>query len=130
MKRLKAAALSLHCLLLTGCTTKPYQPSAWLTTVPAAQRTLADPLPRTPQNLSEGQQQYALYCSSCHADDGGGRRSKPSLRNSRVRAETDGELHWILLNGSKNHGMPAWRSLGDASLWQLVQYIRSMPPHP
>ena len=82
----------------------------------------------TAQALANARENYLLYCASCHNDDGAGRRGRPSLRNARVRGETDGEIHWILENGSKNHGMPAWRSLGETDLWQLVQYIRAMPP--
>ncbi len=98
--------------------------------MPAATRALANPLPSNTANIAGGSEAYELYCSSCHSADGLGRRNRPSLRTERVRGETDGEIYWILLNGSKGHGMPAWRSLGDTSLWQLVEYIRSMPPEP
>ncbi len=114
-------------LLLFGCS-KPYTPSAWRGAVPAASRAQPSPLPQSAANVAGGRQAFALYCSSCHGEDGAGRRGRPSLRNERVRGETDGEIHWILVNGSKGHGMPAWRSLGDTALWQLVEYIRTMPP--
>ncbi len=114
--------------MLTGCTAAPYVPSPWRAEVPPAARALADPLPPSHVNLQAGRDAYNLYCASCHAEDGAGRRGRPSLRTARVRGETDGELYWILENGSKGHGMPAWRSLGDTSLWQLVEYIRSLPP--
>ncbi len=131
MKRTLALPLLplLPLLALAACS-KPYVPSAWLATVPPAARDTLNPLPRSAANADSGRDAYALYCSSCHGDDGAGRRARPSLRNSRVRGETDGEIHWILVNGSKGHGMPAWRSLGDPALWQLVEYIRSMPPTP
>lgn len=89
-----------------------------------------NPLPQNHPNMEAGRDAYGLYCGSCHSSDGGGRRGRPSLRNARVRGETDGELYWILENGSKGHGMPAWRSLGDPALWQLIEYIRAMPPGP
>lgn len=124
-----ALAAAAVCLLAAfGCTGTPYQPSAWRAKVPAATRTLVNPLAPTGANLDAGRAQYGLYCATCHSEDGGGRRSKPSLRSTRVRGETDGEIYWILLNGSKGHGMPAWRSLGDTGLWQLVLTIRAMPP--
>lgn len=117
-------------LALAGCQAKPYVPSPWRAQVPPQTRALAAPLPSSPANLQAGRDAYGLYCASCHAGDGAGRRGRPSLRTARVRGETDGEIYWILLNGSKGHGMPAWRSLGDTSLWQLVLYIRSLPPEP
>ncbi len=125
--KLSQLAATLPLLLLAGCS-KPYKPSAWRAAVPAAARAQTNPLPQTAANIASGRETYQLYCSSCHAQDGAGRRNRPSLRNARVRGEADGEIHWILVNGSKNHGMPAWRSLGDPALWQLVEYIRAMPP--
>ncbi len=119
------AALAL--LPLAGCN-GTYHPSKWLQHVPVADHARREPLPPTAANLAAGRDTYALYCVSCHNDDGSGRRGRPSLRTARVRGESDGDLFWILHNGSRNHGMPAWRSLGDTELWQLVQYIRALPP--
>ncbi len=120
----------LLCLLIAGCKTNPYVPSPWRSLVPAEVRALPNPVPPMPANLRAGQQAYGQYCAGCHSADGAGRRNRPSLRTSRVRGEADGEIYWILENGSKGHGMPAWRSLGDRSLWQLVEAIRAMPPAP
>ncbi len=114
---------------LVGCSAA-YHPSNWLSLVPAESRTLQNPLPKAPQQVAEGAQTYKLYCTSCHGEDGGGRRGRPSLRSVRVRSETDGEIFWILVNGSTSHGMPAWHTLGDTALWQLVEYIRALPPSP
>ena len=126
MKRLQVFA-TFATLLLIGCNST-YKPSAWRSQVPATARAQLNPLPPADAHVQEGRKLYQLYCSSCHAEDGAGRRNRPSLRTERVRGETDGEIHWILVNGSKGHGMPAWRSLGDTALWQLVEYIHSMPP--
>ena len=125
-----ARSLIALLLLLPGCGRTSYVPSNWLAEVPAQTRALPNPLPSTPANLKAGGEAYGQYCAGCHAEDGAGRRGRPSLRTARVRGETDGEIYWILLNGSKGHGMPAWRLLGDASLWQLVESIRAMPPAP
>ncbi len=118
----------LFLLLFAGCSNGGYKPSAWRAQVPAATRALHNPLPRSEAEVAAGRDAYGLYCASCHNSDGGGRRNRPSLRTARVRGETDGEIYWILENGSKGHGMPAWRSLGDPALWQLIEFIRSMPP--
>ena len=115
-------------LVFAGCKQAAYVPSNWLGQVPAATRALGNPLPPTAAHVSAGRDAYGLYCVSCHGADGLGRGARPSLRTARVRGETDGEIDWILHNGSKGHGMPAWRSLGDTTLWQLIEYIRAMPP--
>jgi cytochrome c553 len=122
---LLACAL-LPCALLTGCRATP--PSNWSALVPPATQSLADPLPTTQANISLGSQTYQLYCNSCHGEHGEGHSGRPALNTARVQHETDGDIYWILHNGSKGHGMPAWRSLGDPDLWQLVQYIRTLPP--
>ena len=129
MKLQKLILLVVPCIAAAGCN-KPYVPSAWLTKVPPAAHTRVDPLPVTEMNLTGGSDTYQRYCTSCHGEDAAGSTGRPSLRNARVRGESDGDIHWILENGSKNHGMPAWRSLGDKNLWQLVQYIRSLPLRP
>ncbi len=128
-----AGARSLGSLLIaalaSGCQSN-YQPSAAPHPVPPPPRARPHPRPPRAKTSAAGRDAYGLYCASCHGSDAAGRRARPSLRNDRVRGETDGELYWILENGSKGHGMPAWRSLGDPALWQLVQYIRALPPAP
>lgn len=114
--------------LIAGCNST-YTPSHWREQVPAAQRAQHATLPGTPANVQAGQDAYTLYCARCHADDALGTHGRPGLRSARVHGETDGEIFWILRNGT-HHGMPDWRGLGDTTLWQLVQYIRSLPPYP
>lgn len=116
-------------LLLTGCS-GTYTPSHWLERVPAAAHAAANPLPAIDSNVAAGRDTYRLYCVSCHGEQGVGRRGRPALDTPRVQGETDGDLYWILENGSHGHGMPAWKSLGSTALWQLVEYIRSLPPAP
>ena len=38
----------------------------------------------------------------------------------------DGQLFWIIKNGSPGTGMMAFSGLPDEQVWQLVQYIRSL----
>ena len=125
---LLAPVLVLSCAL-AACGA-PYKPSAWLEQVPPATHALANPLTNKAAAVAGGRDTYALYCARCHSDDAAGRRNRPGLRTARIRGETDGDIFWILKNGSRNHGMPAWRSLGDTDLWQLVAYLRSLPPQP
>jgi mono/diheme cytochrome c family protein len=125
--KLRLLIVVVPALLLSGCNST-FTPSQWLEHVPPADHARRDPLPQNAVNLAAGRDTFALYCVSCHNEDGSGRRGRPSLRTARVRGESDGDIFWILHNGSRNHGMPAWRSLGDPALWQLVQSIRAMPP--
>ena len=115
--------------LLVGCHSS-YTPSHWLEQVPATDRAKHAPFPSSTANVQAGRDDYAQYCAKCHADDALGTQGRPGLRTVRVHDESDGEVYWILHNGSTDHGMPAWRGLGDTAIWQIVQYIRSLPPEP
>jgi mono/diheme cytochrome c family protein len=37
----------------------------------------------------------------------------------------DGQLFWIIRNGSKGTAMPAFKDLKDEQIWHLILYIRS-----
>jgi mono/diheme cytochrome c family protein len=41
---------------------------------------------------------------------------------------TEGDLHWLLVNGNPRRGMPSWSRLPDPQLWQLVTYLKSLAP--
>jgi hypothetical protein len=52
----------------------------------------------------------------------------PDMRLSATQALTDGELYWIIENGIRLTGMPAWGRGGpdDADTWKLVHFIRQL----
>ena len=57
----------------------------------------------------------------------------PRLSAPEVQEYTDGQLHSVIANGLWPSGMPAARGLlSDDEIWQIVQYIRHLPParHP
>jgi mono/diheme cytochrome c family protein len=39
---------------------------------------------------------------------------------------TEGDLHWLLVNGNMAHGMPSWSKLGDPQIWQVITYVKSL----
>jgi mono/diheme cytochrome c family protein len=39
---------------------------------------------------------------------------------------TEGDLHWLLVNGNMARGMPSWSKLGDPQIWQVISYLRSL----
>ena len=96
------------------------------------------PLPPSAENIRAGQRNFVAYCMVCHGLDGqntgvpfADKMSPPvPLLNSRaVQAYTDGQLHWIIKNGISPSGMPAARDIfHDEEIWQLVLYIRHLPP--
>lgn len=50
------------------------------------------------------------------------------LRGEEVREATPGTIFWILTNGVVRRGMPVWSKLPEAELWQIITFIRSLPP--
>jgi mono/diheme cytochrome c family protein len=95
------------------------------------------PFTSTPQNLREGRLHFADHCSVCHAYDGGGLTmfglglypKPPDLRRAETQKLTDGELFWIIENGIRFTGMPAFSGHGGAEedSWRLVLFIRHLP---
>ena len=43
-----------------------------------------------------------------------------------MRDLPDGQLFWIIKNGSPRTGMMAFQGLPDEEIWQLIHYIRSL----
>ncbi len=103
----------------------------WLHRVPDEDRARKNPFARNPQAIAAGHQLFLANCAKCHAADANGRPNRPSLRTERIRHATDGELAWMLLHGNPFKGMPQWSSLSDDQRWQVIAYLRTLPPgHP
>ena len=97
-----------------------------------------NPLTSTPAKVQNGKEAFAHYCVACHGLDGQNTGVPfadqmsppvPSLNSPAVQSYTDGQLHWILVNGISPTGMPASRGiLTDNELWSIVLFIRHLPP--
>jgi hypothetical protein len=52
----------------------------------------------------------------------------PDLRQQQTQKLSDGELFWIIENGVRFTGMPAFSSHGlEDESWKLVYFIRHLP---
>ncbi|MEK9630205.1 MAG: cytochrome c [Nitrospinota bacterium] len=99
-----------------------------------------NPLRKEPRHLKKGKvlaqiKAKPLACKQCHGMEGNGNgpmsiHLNPKPRNftcSRTMEKiSDGQLFWIIKNGSKGTSMPAYKHLSDKKIWQLVHYIRSL----
>lgn len=99
----------------------------WLAKVPEKDRVRVDPLAHDDTAIAGGAQLFAQHCTACHGELAEGVGRRPGLRTARVRDASDGELQWLLRNGSLAHGMPAWSNLPEVQRWQLVRYLHSLP---
>jgi mono/diheme cytochrome c family protein len=77
-------------------------------------------------------------CVACHGKKGDGRgqladQFDPPPRNfacaATIDGVPDGQLHWIIKNGSPGSAMPPFDYLTDEEIWQLVIYLRSLTDH-
>ncbi|MCU0910961.1 MAG: c-type cytochrome [Rhodobacteraceae bacterium] len=98
---------------------------------------LRAPAPAEVPDLSDpalvrlGERHYASACSPCHAAPGVERTAtmramvpQPPHLADAVEQWAPEELHWIIQNGIKMSGMPAWpaRHRGD-EVWAVVAYL-------
>ena len=106
-----------------------------------AVRSVKNPLPATTEMIEKGRALYhgKAFCLTCHGRDGKGlgRDVDPKLvqgplpRNFTDKAwqakRTDGELMWILKNGSPGTAMAPFIPLviTEEEAWQLILYVRS-----
>jgi mono/diheme cytochrome c family protein len=96
-------------------------------------------IPPRPQDsgasISSGGTLYGSECSLCHGSDGHaqtplGRWMYPraaDLTSEQVQSDSDQELFWIVQNGIRFTGMPAFGKVetGD-NIWNLVNYVRTL----
>ena len=105
-------------------------PGDWLKRVPQKERVRQNPLAQGDSAAAAGAQIFATHCASCHGTNAEGSGKHPSLRSTRVHDATDGELQWLLRNGSLGKGMPSWSGLPEVQRWQVIRYLRSLSTEP
>ena len=144
MRRSPIVAIVLIAGLLSSCRATP--PGKWeATAVTKLKHSLTvggkhdkNPLASTPADVQNGKEAFSHYCVACHGLDGQNTGVPfademsppiPSLNSPNVQSYTDGQLHWILVNGISPSGMPASKGiLTDDELWSIVLFIRHLPP--
>jgi mono/diheme cytochrome c family protein len=105
--------------------------------IPSNARQMHNPTEVSDLNLREARQHFADHCASCHANDGSGDTmygkglypKPPDLRKPETQNLSDGEIFWIIENGVRFTGMPAFGG-GHGSAedsWKLVLFIRHLP---
>ena len=124
---IRRLAASLFLALLSAATLFATADGAWLAKVPASDHQKTNPYQAQPDAIAAGRNIFEEHCSKCHGENAEGRKKRPSLRSQRVQQQaTEGDLHWLLVNGSMKKGMPSWAKLPDPQLWQLIAYLKSL----
>ncbi len=100
----------------------------------------ANPLPASAEHTQAGKKLFMetakpLACVNCHGQKGDGAGPigaalVPPPRNFTCAATMndipDGQLFWIVNNGSTGTGMMPFPELSDREVWQLIHYLRSL----
>jgi mono/diheme cytochrome c family protein len=104
--------------------------------VPRNARDARNPVAFTPAVWQASREHFADHCAVCHGNDGRGDTEigrnlypkAPDMRLADTQTLTDGELYWIIENGVRLTGMPAWGSgtADDEDSWKLVHFVRHL----
>jgi mono/diheme cytochrome c family protein len=105
--------------------------------IPARARSMQNSAAETQESLRDARLHFADHCAICHANDGSGDTpigrnlypKPPDLRRDETQKLADGELFWIIENGVRFTGMPAFGGAhgSEQDSWKLVRFIRHLP---
>lgn len=100
---------------------------------------LSSPIAPDAINTAAGRKVYekdaSPSCPICHGIKGDGMgplaaQFSPPPRNFACKETVigipDGQLFWIIKNGSPGTGMPGFHALRDEQIWQVVLYLRQL----
>lgn len=113
--------------------------------LPAAAKNRTNPVAESAEVLADARAHWADHCATCHANDGSGDVAMgkhmyppaPDMRQAATQNLTDGELFFVIQNGIRFTGMPAWgadpggqgahSNHDEQDSWKLVHFIRHLP---
>jgi mono/diheme cytochrome c family protein len=101
--------------------------------IPASVKKRRNPLGSSDVDLTLTKKAFGDQCSVCHAPDGSGETTinrslsppAPDFRTPGTQNLSDGEIFYIIKNGVRFTGVPAW-DITDDENWRLVFYIKQM----
>ena len=86
--------------------------------------------------LGEGLVEFRESCMTCHGAGkiapsefaAGLNPGAPSLGSQEIQSMSDGELFWVVSNGIRATGMPAFSgSKDEKDIWKIVAFVRQLP---
>lgn len=106
--------------------------------VPGDYERLKNPILANPESIRHGMSHFADHCAVCHANNGSGDTEMgkgmfppaPDMRLAATQNLSDGTLFYIIEQGVRFTGMPAWgtgTTEGEEASWHLVNFIRRLP---
>ena len=104
--------------------------------ISAQSRTTATLSSENPERINIGFRNYHAMCRFCHGAPGysqtqvakGLYPKPPEYKSKNVQRWSDAELYWIIENGIKMTGMPAFGPTHSKDeLWGIVAFVRHLP---
>lgn len=104
--------------------------------IPDAAERRENPFAADAQAWRSAADHFEDHCAACHGVDGHGKTEMgqrmyppvPDLAGAPVQARSDGALFYIIQNGIRWTGMPAWKEEHTPEeSWRLVSFIRKIP---
>ena len=108
--------------------------------VPADAKSASNPVEADDDVMAGAKKAYKKKCKKCHGTKGNGKG--PGAKDMDPLPPdwttgikwTDGELHWMIMNGCEGTEMKGWKAgsakpgkeVTDEEAWGLVHYIRSL----
>ena len=130
------SAVLLACAAQTSTAECPQQRST--IKAPDDLYVLTNPEQATAERVALGRKLYEKAanpaCEVCHGlkGDGNGALATQFLPRPRnfacaemLSQIPDGQLFWIIRNGSEDTAMPAYKKLTDSQIWQIILYLRT-----
>jgi mono/diheme cytochrome c family protein len=104
-------------------------------TIPAEAVHQPNPVKPTTESIARGKKWYGYDCAMCHGTDGDGKggvaedmklKVSDFTNPATLKDRTDGELFYVIKTG-KGDMPPEGPRLKPDGLWDLVNYVRSLP---
>ncbi len=104
--------------------------------IPSSAERQRNPFAADAQAWKSAADHFEDHCAVCHGVDGHGKSEMgermyppvPDLSDTAVQARSDGALFYIIQNGVRWTGMPAWKGEHTPEeSWRLVSFIRKVP---
>lgn len=104
-------------------------PAVW--TAPEEAKAVTNPIAMSTASSEKGKAIFTQYCVSCHGEAGlgdapAGKAVNAANLQEKVPAQTDGEIHWKLLNGKGAMLKISTYGISDEDGWNLINYLRDL----
>ena len=101
---MRRVALLLGVISMAFLACQAKSDGAWLKKVSPVDRARTNPYAGSSDAVAAGRNLFLTNCAKCHGDSAEGKGSRPALRSDRLRKASDGEIAWIVKNGTGSFG--------------------------